>query len=177
MDTLWLWQHKKTTWNPAPVWPQISFSCITAAHSQKRLLNKSRKSVETLPGGRAPHHHHLGTGPQSSHSSRLRDEDVLIHTLKPPLVLRYLREELQQLPTAKVTQFRTLGADVISSTGCLWGKGETPSQQKGERWTSRPQHWSGQKSLKYNCPSETDLRNRFGLWETPPWNMSKAVRG
>lgn len=60
----------------------MSFSCITAKHSQKSLLNKSRVSVETFPGGTAHYHHQFGTVPHSSNGSILKDGDVLIHMLK-----------------------------------------------------------------------------------------------
>lgn len=53
--------------------PQMSFSCITAGHSQKGLLNKPQMSVETFPGGTAPDHHHFGTAPLSSKSNVLMD--------------------------------------------------------------------------------------------------------
>ena len=39
----------------------------------KGLLNKSRMSVETFPGGTAHYHHHFGTGPHSSKSTVSKD--------------------------------------------------------------------------------------------------------
>lgn len=78
---------KKNTWNSVLFLPQMSFSCITAEHSQKGLLNQSCVSVEIFPGGTARCHHHFGTGPHSSKSRVLKDEDVLIHSCKLPSCL------------------------------------------------------------------------------------------
>lgn len=113
----------------------MSFSCITAKHSQKGSLNKSRMSVETFPGGTAHYHHHFGTGPHSSNSGILKDGDVLIHSLKPPSALalpKWGRGVFCLLPKGKVRSFCTSWIGIKEPT-----KSRLPVRQRGAVITAK----------------------------------------
>lgn len=166
MVTLQLWQHKNTTWNSAPFLPQMSFSCITAGHSQKGLLNKPRMSVETFPGGTAPDHHHFGTAPLSSKSNVLMDGAFI--SSKTLLLLCCQRGGLLPAPQREGEVFLhpldrherayKVKAGWEAKVSCHHSR-----KERGERQKPRPSSLNRQKSLKCsNCPRRWVLGT---VWE------------